>query len=121
MPGPPLTRSNQRPVSVYTGRTPNNQHGDPEAETRAHLGRKWTASVGLDIRWGANEPSPDMNTTVAKATFCFDETILRVVFLFLSPQPSVASHLSVEGRQAAALARPRLCKDNKNICNPNER
>lgn len=62
--------------------------------------------MGLDIGGGANEPSPDMNATVARATFCSDETILRVIFLF-------ASHLSVEGRQDAALARLRLCKNKK--------
>lgn len=54
------------------------------------------ASVGLDYWGGAKEPSPDLNTTVATATFCFDETILRVIFLFLLHQPSIASRLSLK-------------------------
>lgn len=61
-----------------------------------------TASGGPDMGGGLMRPPPDMNTTVAKATFHFDESIH--FFLF------IVSHLSDGGGRDATLAGLQLCK-----------
>lgn len=88
------------------------QRGGSEAGTR---GRERAAS---GEGGGANEPSFDLNTTVAKATPCFAEPIPRVgIVVFLLCRGGGLSSLVFQTKDGSVR---RAYANTWRICNPNE-